>query len=59
MTQQQHAKLARHYQSRYATMAAYSRSVHGNLSHQQTLDYAAIWAKYSQHKRLSVRKETE
>lgn len=53
MTHQQHAKMARHYQSRYAAMAEYSRLVHGQLTHQQALDYAAMWAKYVQHKRAA------
>lgn len=53
MTHKQHAKMARHYQSRYAAMAAYSRSVHGRLTHQQALDYAAMWAKYTKHKRAA------
>lgn len=53
MTKSQHAAMARHYQSRYAAMAAYSRSVHGRLTHQQALDYAAMWAKYTKHKRAA------
>lgn len=53
MTQSQHLHLARHYQKRYAEMAAFSRSVHGKLTHQQALDYAAMWAKYAAHKRAA------
>lgn len=53
MNKSQHAKMARHYQSRYAAMAEYSRSVHGKLSYQQALDYAAMWAKYTKHKRAA------
>ncbi len=51
MTPQQHMKLARHYQKRYAEIAAYSRSVHGKLTHQQALDYADMFHKYLNHKR--------
>lgn len=53
MTQSQHLHLARHYQIRYMEMAAFSRSVHGRLTHQQALDYAAMWAKYAAHKRAA------
>ncbi len=53
MTKQQHKQLARHYQSRYAQMASYSRSVHGKLTYQQALDYAAMWSKYTKHKRAA------
>lgn len=51
MNTQQHTKLAQHYQNRYGEMAAYSRSVHGKLTRQEALDYAAMWAKYVAHKR--------
>lgn len=50
MTQRQHMKLARHYQKRYAEMAAYSRSVGGKLTHQQARDYADMFRKYLDHK---------
>lgn len=51
MTLIQHMKLARYYQKRHAEIAAYSRSVHGQLTRQQALDYSAIWQKYMAHKR--------
>lgn len=53
MSKKQHSALARHYQSRYAAMAEHSRLAHGKLTHQQALDYAAMWAKYTKHKRAS------
>lgn len=53
MNKKQHATMARHYQKRYSEMAEHSRSVHGKLTRQQALDYAAMWTKYAKHKRAS------
>lgn len=51
MNKYQHKRLAVHYHQRWMQIADYSRSVNGNLTHQQALDYAAIWQKHIDHKR--------